>query len=506
MNSLSGKISQNASFNFLQISVRQVLAFGLSVIVARNLEPKEFGVYSLIVWIMSFSLFGVNLGFPNSMQKYTSEYLGRKDKNALHAINHYILKKEIFLGIVITLILILGTPFLSKVFHISGRYFMVAALGILPLALVNVFSMSLAGQQRFNYLALVGFIFAPLSLLLSLFVLKTGWGIIGLLGVKNLIALSTVIFLYGILKTKLQFGFNSEINLNLKNKLFSYTRDLTLLILLNMVVWERSEVFFLGVWASPESVGFYSLAFLFSSSLFILLPGSFSASLLPVISEKYGSSSAESIRKIYHTATRYLLYLTFFLATLGILFVPSLIALFFGKNYLPSVNIFRLILITSCIGTVTGVATTTLMATENQSKMVKLSVFTAILNLLLDISLIPSWGVYGAVLANGVSQLTSALGTFIILMKTLRFNFPFANLAKSLLSSLVTGVVLLFLSRFLGSIPYLIIGSFLAMVVFFFSLIFLKAFQEEDIGVFKKLAEKFTLKLGRSYIPANKLK
>lgn len=81
MSNLPGKISQNSFFNFLQILLKQLLAFGLSVIVARNLDPKEFGIYSLVLWILTFSLFGANLGFPNSMQKYTSEYLGKKTKS-----------------------------------------------------------------------------------------------------------------------------------------------------------------------------------------------------------------------------------------------------------------------------------------------------------------------------------------------------------------------------------------------------------------------------------------
>jgi len=499
MSNLPSKISQNSFFNFLQIFLRQLLAFGLSVIVARNLEPREFGIYSLILWILTFSLFGANLGFPNSMQKYTSEYLGRKDKNSLYALNRYILKKELLLGVAITLILILGAPFFSKLFPIPQSYFIIAALGVLPLALINIFSMSLAGHQKFNYLALTGLIFTPLSLLFSLFVLKKGWGIIGLFGVKNLLAFLTLTFLYLILKNRLQFGFNSKITPDLKSKVFPYTRDLTFIALLDMIVWQRSEVFFLGIWVSPESVGFYALAFMLSTSLFGLLPSSFTTALLPVISEKYGSSSGESIRKIYYTATRYLLYLTFFLATLGIAFASPLIGLFFGENYLPSVNIFRLILITSCFGTVAGVASTTLYATEHQRKIVKLVGFTAILNLLLGLSLIPLWGLYGAVLANGISQFTVSLGTFFVLKQALRFNFPFPDLAKAFLSSLVAGGTLLLLSRYFESIPYLVIGTLISGAVFLLCLILIKTFNSEDVQVFRKVGEKFPLKLNRNY-------
>jgi O-antigen/teichoic acid export membrane protein len=499
MSNLPSKISQNSFFNLLQILLRQLLAFGLSVIVARSLDPKEFGIYSLILWILTFSLFGVNLGFPSSMQKYTSEYLGRKDKNSLYALNRYILKKELLLGVAITFILSLGAPLFSALFHIPSIYFIIAALGVLPLALVHVLSMSLAGQQKFNHLALTGLIFTPMTLLLSLLVLKKGWGIIGLLGVKNTLALLTLIFLYWILRSKSQFGLRSEITTDLKNKFFSYTKDLTWIVLLDMIIWQRSEVFFLGIWASVESVGFYSLAFMLSTSLFGLLPSSFTSSLLPVISERYGGSSEESIRKIYYTATRYLLYLTFFLATLGVLFASPLINLFFGENYLPAVNIFRLILITSCFGTVAGVASTTLYATEHQRRMVKLVGFTAILNLLLDISLIPPWGLYGAVLANGISQSVVSLGTFFILKQALGFNFPFTDLAKAFLASLLVGVTLFLINRYFEPIPYLVIGALISGAVFFLCLIVVKTFSPEDIEVFRKVGEKFPLRLNRKY-------
>jgi O-antigen/teichoic acid export membrane protein len=266
-----------------------------------------------------------------------------------------------------------------------------------------------------------------------------------------------------------------------------------------MIIWQRSVIFFLGLWVTPEKVGFYALAFMLSTSLFGLLPSSFTSGLLPVISEKYGSSSDQSIRKIYSTAIRYLLYLTFFLAALGIAFASPLISLFFGENYLPSVNIFRLILLTSCFGTVAGVASTTLYATEHQKKMVKLVGFSAVLNILLDISLIPLFGLYGAVAANGISQFTVSFGTFFILRKALNFSFPFPDLAKALFSSLVAGGALLLLSGYLVQIPYLVIGTLVSGAVFGLSLLLMKAFNSEDVQVFRKAGEKFPLKLNRNY-------
>src|SRR5262249_3028263 len=66
-----------------------------------------------------------------------------------------------------------------------------------------------------------------------------------------------------------------------------FSLTMSYILLLDAIVWQRSEVFFLKAYSTLAEIGFYTLAYSAASKLSDLA-STFSSTLLPLYSESYG--------------------------------------------------------------------------------------------------------------------------------------------------------------------------------------------------------------------------
>ena len=84
-----------------------------TILIARLLLPELFGVYALVLSIVTIFMTFTNLGVNETFLRYFSEALGKKNKNKARGYLRYLFKiKTVFLVLVI-LIILLFSKFLS---------------------------------------------------------------------------------------------------------------------------------------------------------------------------------------------------------------------------------------------------------------------------------------------------------------------------------------------------------------------------------------------------------
>ena len=179
--SIQKKIAKNATYNFLVKFIGLAFGFVASIVVARYLGPEKYGIYSFVIWFLGTVGLLVNLGIPTTITKYVSEYLGRDDFPSVSSIFSRLLRFELAAGVVVSAILFLLAPVISGWYNNPdlSLYLRVSALVILPLGLMWLYNGLFCGLQRFDLIALVNLIAAPLTLLIFLAVIylrgKTEW-------------------------------------------------------------------------------------------------------------------------------------------------------------------------------------------------------------------------------------------------------------------------------------------------------------------------------------------
>lgn len=158
------------------------------------------------------------------------------------------------------------------------------------------------------------------------------------------------------------------------------------------------------------SVGLYDAAVKLTD-VWSFLPGMIITSLFPAV-----ISARKLDKKMYLDRTRYILTfitgITFFVSLIIFIIAPFLIKFLYGSQFIGSYPILRLYVWSSLA---TGVATIIhyyLVAENHGKKYFIISVIGAVINVILNILLIPVYGITGAAVATLVSYATVPLAIF----------------------------------------------------------------------------------------------
>lgn len=214
---------------------------------------------------------------------------------------------------------------------------------------------------------------------------------------------------------------------------------------------------------SEREVGYYNLSARISE-FFNIVPEAFMVSVFPLLSS-YFLKAPQSFLKIYETSFKYLIILGVLIATLLGNFSQELITFIYGVNFKPSSEILPIMLF-SMVGTFIGIVYGRLLISTNHQKIELLFAFvSALINIGLNLFLIPAWGIKGASLSTLICYfLPVFLGLFLVQTRSYSFS-ALRFLIRPLLASGVVFLILLFIGKS--------IFSFLLVIPLYLGVLFL---------------------------------
>ncbi|MBI4119596.1 MAG: flippase [Parcubacteria group bacterium] len=138
--------------------------------------------------------------------------------------------------------------------------------------------------------------------------------------------------------------------------------------------------------------------------LMYILPGFIAMALFPIMSRLAGEEGRERFRAILEKALRVSMAVALPLAVGGIIVGEELIKLLFGAAYLDAVPAFKILMLTTLLifpGTIIGNA---IFAYDRQKIFIVSAAGGAVLNAVLDVILIPPYGIAGSAVATVIAQ------------------------------------------------------------------------------------------------------
>jgi O-antigen/teichoic acid export membrane protein len=168
----------------------------ISIWVARQLGPANYGVFSLVLWLMGTISWALGLGFIHAVTKFTAEFKGKADHETVVAIVRFVFGIELVITVLSTVVLIFFELPIADYFFTPREtfYFFLAFLGLAPGMATAVFSATIEGLQKFEYFLYSSLIITPLSFAAKIFVLVNGQGINGLLIVMLIFSFVNALF------------------------------------------------------------------------------------------------------------------------------------------------------------------------------------------------------------------------------------------------------------------------------------------------------------------------
>jgi O-antigen/teichoic acid export membrane protein len=404
----ASKVAAHTGFNFITIACNAASSLVLTAVVARWLGPSGMGSYSLVTWFFAMAGILVNLGLVTTTMKYMAEALGRQDDAEAAAILAYGMRRLLINGFVITALWLLAMPWAAAAYHQPSLVALMpfAALAIIPTSAMALCMAATQGLQRYGRVAMATATYAGILLFGSLSTLELGYGIGGLLAVSAVAASVACLIYLTALSTWTPRWWRFKITSERRQLLRGYGASLMVLILLDAIVWQRSAVFFLGLWRPAQEVAFFAMAFGLATMAMKLIPGTLVGLLIPSMARSFGNGRLDHIASIYHLAGRWMAVLALPVAAGGAALSLPLVTSLYGPTYAPMAPILSILLASAALVNVFGFpASSVLYAVDGQRHMVKIGMVAAVANIALMALLVPTYGVLGATVATAFSQL-----------------------------------------------------------------------------------------------------
>ena len=300
-----------------------------------------------------------------------------------------------------------------------------------------------------------------------------------------------VLVVYAVKRLPFPLKFRVRLGANpVAKELLLFSLPLLAIAMLHMLInW--TDTLMLGGLKGSADVGLYNAAHPLAQ--FISAPlGAMILIYMPITSGLYAQGSMPEIRKNFSILTKWLCSATLPLFLILFLFPETALSFLFGANYATAATALRILSLGFIISNFLGPNGGTLVAMGEARFMMWASLAAVVLNIGLNIVLIPPFGIQGAAIAS-VAAITSANLIRCWKLYSLSKAQP---LSRNLLKPTLVSLALVFIFQF-------ILGNFVAvtwwMLPLFFILyyaiyglasLFTKSFDQEDISMLLAIEKK----------------
>jgi O-antigen/teichoic acid export membrane protein len=434
-----------------------------SIFVVRGLSPEAYGQLSYYLWLTGILSAVGSLAVPGALTKIRSELLGRgqvAEQNRLTLL---------LFAVLFLFNLVLSCGFVVWAFTRASEallFLLVIGATILPSVLAGLMRSTMWGGEHYRPVSLV---MSAGSLLQLLSVLLVSW--LAPVLFYYFLALSMPIFIqfvllatYFVVKKPLSIARDS-FGLPDRETIARYLQYLlpsALIMIYLVIVWQRSEIFFLNRYSTVVELGFYNIGFtiyaIFSQMGWALINGYY-----PALSRLYGAQDWAEINRQFSQALVFAAMYAIPISFGGFVIMGTILPLVYGPKMLPAVLPAQILYLGLIPAVLVGVLNIALSTLGGVWWLALGGVSIAIVNLVLNILLIPGGGAVGAALANTLAQV-AMLGLLLALVwLRYRLAYPWALIARLMVYGVLSTLILPALAFWLIPSPWL--GLLLAVIL-----------------------------------------
>ncbi len=398
---------KDVSTNFVKQIVMLVSGIITSIVIARVLGPTGKGIYALVMLAPSMLLLSGEFGITTA----NIFFIGKKKiKRSVLSYNSLIF--GLINGVILVLIFLIIYPFIKdSVFKGVDSVYIYFILIIIPFSLTTQYLggilVGLLKIRQACYITIIQTIINTAGVVTILLVLS-GY-IMDLLVFSMLMTIS--LFVFYVLYIDRLTGFTKKFTLKSFKKCFNYGSKGYLANILTFFNY-KLDMFMINFFIGITAVGYYSLSVGLAEMIWII-PSSIAFVLFPKVSSlgKYEASELTA------TVCRHTFFLSLVLCVLAVLFSKYAINIVYGGRFIPS----YLPLLLMLPGILANSVSKHLSAYLNGiGKVIYAPIKASVgltLNIILNILLIPNFGISGAAIASSISYTVPALMANFYFMK-----------------------------------------------------------------------------------------
>jgi O-antigen/teichoic acid export membrane protein len=494
-------IAKSSVMVFFAVVFSKIFTYIYRILIARYYGPEVYGIFSLAIMILGWFVVFSRLGLPEGLLRYIPLYRGKRQKDEIKYISGKTLKVIFFISLILGIILFFSAETISLSLFDSPELVIFLKIFSFILPFYILLDTLLVFILTYEKIVWHSFIFNILQISVRMLVLI----FLIFLGFKadavafSYIAGTFIAFLAAFLVSKFivkeTFG---KYNLSKAEKsrafknLFSYSWPLLFFGLI-FSVFHWTDTLIIGLFLGVEQVGFYNAAvplallLTITSQIFIQL-------FFPFITKEYSKNKNKIsvIKQLSKQVAKWIYIINLPVFILMLIFPGVFINLFFGAEYLVAANALRFLAIGALFNSV-FIVSNNLITMLGKSKIILVDIIIAsIVNVILNIILVQSYGISGAAFATMMSLIILNL----LFLAQARYFLSIVPLRKKMIRitaiALIPTILLLFLRSQLGkiTITMLILLAILFGLVYIALILITRALDRNDILVLNAFLRK----------------
>jgi O-antigen/teichoic acid export membrane protein len=473
------KFAKDVGFIGIVQIISSLGSFFLLPIITKNLGAYYYGLWaqiSITVSLISpFALMGLSMSLVRFLSSETEK---ERIREAVYSILFFVTISGFMASF---LLYIFAEPLAAFGFREPDAAYFIKAGSLMILLNViepiSLFYFRVFRQiKKFSYLTLFE---AIGKLFFILVLLKIGYGLLGVIAATLIV--QAVIILIAFLTIVSQIGFIIPKFTYIREYL-QFSLPLTPNALIRWIT-ESSDRYLVTFFLGLKSVGIYSAACSFGS-LTQLLVSPLQLILLPELSKIYDENKIDEVTVYMSHSLRY-----FLLVSLPAVFGLSALAkpllrIFTTQDFLSGWPVIPVIAFSGLLAGVVQIFINTLFIVKKTRAQTYINLAGAVLNILINLFLIPSIGIVGAALSTLLAYFLMAVLCAHMSLKYFEHEFFCYDIAKSILSSVT--MYLLVSSFEIMNVGGLFEAACIGVLVYLVLMFLLGGFNDHEISLIKK--------------------
>ncbi len=477
-------LSRKLIFGIFYLLSSSLTTLGINVIivgfVARSLGVENFGLYSAILSFIGLFQFLSDFGLNKTLLKFGSTDIDK----ARGSFGNALILKSILVIPTLLLLTLLG--------YCAGyRNEQIAILEFFAISLVldsygTVFSSIRRILGNFKLIAFFRVLRTIINLIITIVAITLN-NSVSSLAIANAM-LSFIVFIISLINTLLIL--KPTVQLSLIKEFF---KD-SIIFSFNdffLNIYGKISTVLLSFLSDLHSVGIYSAAVRFTR-IANLLPNQVKFALLPtmyrMLEEQRTDEQAidsQSSKKVFTTLLKYMVILATPLVVSIYFFSDFFIHLIFGKKYDLSIPLVQLFSLFIYLRFLEAPFSLFYIGLHKHKNMVYFQGITCVLNIVLNLILIPKYSVYGACYATIFSESVSILMLIVLGRKYLIWGVM--DVLIILMKPLIAIFISLLITYFILNKANILIQVLLLLIIYSGFIFLTKTLNTEDITFFKKI-------------------
>ncbi|NYZ76099.1 flippase [Candidatus Micrarchaeota archaeon] len=410
-----------------------VVGYVVQITLGRLMGPEVYGVFGVIVGIMSVVTLVPSSGVPVAVSKFVGE-----NEQKAGGIMREGLRIQLAICTVLFIIYFSSAELIASAFSDPRfvLYVRITSISIFLAGIGNLYYNYLNGMRYFWKQSVV-YAVSSITKLLAILLVVLGFGLLG--------AVSDYLFSYLTILV-LSFWFSGRITGGGFDwrKLFYFSAPLIVYAALSNILQNMDLFMVKALLKSDDLAGYYTSASMIGK-LFYLLVGTLFATLIPAISNSIAKNDKKRTTKYVTSSIRYAVML---LVPISLVVSPTatgLVSIVYSTKFAPAGEPLSIFIFGACFLTLLTGLSSMIIAAGRPKVCMGIFALACAISLALGIMLIPTMGIYGAAVATTGSTLVGMVIAAYYVAKEFGCLIRVKSLARISIASLSIYLLALFI-------------------------------------------------------------